>query len=164
VTSLTYFVQSFAWSVAGGLVGYMVGVNLRRSTEGADVAGQSRRWRPKFEHFISVVVVSLGVLTAVQGYMFSQRTDQLSRCQLAYTTGFADAIDARTQASKEKDEAQDELWRIIRSGFQAPGPDVRERFEKQLNLYLDAREKVKESQQANPYPPAPRDLCPESAR
>lgn len=164
MTVLTFSIQSFAWSVAGGLVGYMVGVNLRRSTEGADVAGQSRRWRPRFEHIISVVVVTLGVLTAVQGYVFSRRTDDLSRCQLAYSTGFADALDARTKANQEVTDAQDELWKTVQRGFQAPGADARAMFERQLSAYLDARTKAKAAQAGNPYPPAPRDLCPGSAR
>lgn len=159
MNAVIYLVQAFAWSVAGGLIGYMFGANLCRTTEGSDVT--KTRWRPKFDHIIAACFLALAVATAVQGYVLGNRTDALSRCQLAYSTGFADAIDARTQASREKDEAQDELWKIVRSGFQAPGPDIRTRFEHQLNLYLDARERVKESQKDNPYPPAPRDACPE---
>lgn len=163
MNTITYLTQAIAWSITGGFVGFMVGSNLCRK-EGSAVATERRRWRPRFDHVIVAVVLALGLATALQGYFLNARQEELSRCQLAYSTGFADAIDARTQASKEKDEAQDELWRIVQSGFQAPGPDVRVRFEKQLNQYLEAREKVKESQKDNPYPPAPRDLCPESAR
>ncbi len=162
MTLLVYIVESLPWAVGGLIVGFLLGVNVRRKlaeTE-RDVTEPRRWWPPNGMVILGLFVALLGVATAVQGYWLGSRTDEIARCQLAYSQGFADAIDARTQAAQEVTNAQDELWRTVQRGFQVPGPDARTQFEKQLNDYLAARQKSKATQEQNPYPPAPRDICP----
>lgn len=158
---LTYSIQAFAWSVAGAFIGYMIGATVAR--EGMDVT-QKKRWRPRFDIVITVVVLTLGVLTAVQGYVLGQRTADLSRCQLAYSSGFADALDARSQSSRAAQDALDQWMTSINNTIQAPSPQAADKIRAAFRDYLDARAKAKQTQEDNPYPPAPRDLCPDSVR
>lgn len=158
----TYLVQAFAWSVAGGLIGFMFGTNLCRTTEGADV--KQTRWWPKFDYVITALFLTLAVLTAVQGYVLGNRTDELSRCQLAYSTGFADAIDARSQATAQAQEALDQWMTTVNASIQTPSPEAAVLIRQAFTDYLNARAEAKKTQQDNPYPPAPREACPEVDR
>lgn len=173
MTSWLYMTQSVPWIVAGLLVGFFVG----RSTvavetiadavqhevdhmSGKDVTvKEPRRSRFTTTHVLGAVVVLLGVFTAVQSYVQGEATARLTECQTAYANGFADALDARSKATQEAQEAQDELWTTVAS--LSPTPESREVFREALADYLAKRAAAKKAQAENPYPEPPRDVCEE---
>lgn len=119
--------------------------------------------RPKISSnmVIAAVLVALGLATAVQSYVHSEATARLTACQTAYANGFADALDARSKASAEAQEALDTWMATLNSVIQAPSADAREKIRKAFQDYLEARRDAKETQRDHPYPPAPRDVCKE---
>lgn len=179
MTSWTYITQSVPWIALGLIAGFFMG----RSTvavdaiadavqdEGDVVSGTStkpaRRWRFTATHAIGVVVIVLGVFTAVQSYVQGQAnqlqsdaTERLQACQTAYSNGFADAIDARSEASADAQNALDDLLSSVASI--TPTPDGRDQFRDALTEYLAKRADAKRAQKEHPYPPAPRDVCKEA--
>lgn len=123
---------------------------------------QETRRRPRFttNAVLGTVIVVLGVFTAVQSYVQGEATARLADCQTAYSNGFADALDARSEATAEAQDALDELLTTV-AGI-TPTPQGQDTFRDALKDYLDKRAKAKETQAENPYPPAPRDVCKET--
>lgn len=175
MTSWTYLTQSVPWILAGLLVGFFVG----RSTAAVDaiaVAVQdeggsmpedkpvqdTRRRRPRLtvNGALGAVIVALGIFTAVQSYVQSEATAKLTACQTAYANGFADALDARSSATAEAQDALDELLSTVASI--TPTPEGRDQFREALAEYLSKRADAKKTQKEHPYPPAPRDVCKEA--
>ena len=104
------------------------------------------------------MVVLLGVLTVVQGLIQSAATDRLTQCQADYSTGFADALSARAQASTEAQAALDDLMSTVGGALTGSAPD-RAAVQQAIADYLAKREAVKRQQQAHPHPPPPRAVC-----
>jgi hypothetical protein len=172
VTVWTYLTLSFAWSLVGWLIGFLMG----RSTVAVDAiaddvvqgegdavpeAKQPARRRWSMNHAIGAVVLALGIFTAVQAIIQSDATDRLAECQIAYSNGFADALDARSQATSEAQDALDELLTTVAAI--TPTPEGRDAFRSALSEYLSKRAAAKQAQAENPYPPAPRDVCKEAS-
>lgn len=179
MTSFFYVIQSLPWIVAGLLVGFFMGratvaadaIAVAVQVEGDGMAREStdstsgkRRLRFTSNGVVAVLLVVLGVATAVQSYVQAETnerqataTERLQACQTAYSNGFADAIDARSTATQEAQDALDELLSTVAS--LTPTPDSRERFRDALEDYLDKRADAKRAQKEHPYPPAPRDVC-----
>jgi uncharacterized membrane protein YcjF (UPF0283 family) len=172
VTSLLYIVQSLPWIVAGLLVGFFVGratVAVEVVTEAAQGEGDvmrdsstpKKRWmRITTNGVIAFLLIVLGVATAVQSYVQSEATARLTECQTAYANGFADALDARSQATSEAQNALDELLSTVAAI--TPTPEGRNQFREALADYLKKRAEAKKTQQEHPFPPAPRDVCKET--
>lgn len=174
MTSLTYIVESTSWIAIGLLVGFFLGRSTVAAGAIADAVypkGDSmpedtgpdvkRRRRPRLTATVvlGVVIAALGVFTAVQSYVQSEATERLTACQQAYTDGFADAIDARSQASADAQEALDEWMTKVNEVIKTPSPEAAKQIREAFQEYLDARAEAKETQQDHPYPPAPRDVC-----
>jgi hypothetical protein len=165
VTSWSYVVQSTPWIVAGLLVGFFVGrstvaaeVIADGTQEGDDMSGKSkRRFRFTSNGVIAALLVMLGIATAVQSYVQSEATERLAVCQQAYSNGFADALDARSDATQAAQNALDDLLSSVASI--TPTPQGRDQFRAALTEYLDKRAAAKRAQKEHPYPPAPRDVC-----
>lgn len=170
-SSVLYIVQSTPWIAAGLLVGFFVG----RSTVAAGVIIEAvqgegdgmresstpkRKWRLTTNGVIAFVLVLLGTGTAVQSYVQSEATAKLTECQTAYANGFADALDARSKASGEAQDALDELLSTVAAI--TPTPEGRDQFSAALADYLTKRAEAKKTQKEHPYPPAPRDVCKEA--
>jgi len=169
VTSWTYITQSVPWIALGLIAGFFMGRSTVAVTAIADavqdegdvvpgtISKPARKWRFTATHAIGVVVIVLGVFTAVQSYVQADATNQLAVCQQAYTNGFADAIDARSAASQEAQDALDDLLSTVASI--TPTPQGRDQFRDALTEYLAKRAAAKQAQKEHPYPPAPRDVC-----
>lgn len=172
-SSLLYIVQSTPWIAMGLLIGFFLG----RSTVAAEAIIQAvqpegdempnpstpkKRRRARFTSngVIAGLLILLGTATAVQAYVQSQDTARLNECQTAYANGFADALDARSKASVEAQDAQDELWTTVAS--LSPAPESREVFRQALADYLKKRAQAKKAQAENPFPEPPRDVCKEN--
>lgn len=169
MTSLTYLAESVPWILAGLVTGFFLG----RSTVAVEVIADavqdgeaemsdkpaSRKRRPKFttNGVTMGVLIVLGIATAVQTYVQGEATARLTECQTAYANGFADALEARSEASADAQEAQDELWRKVAA--LTPTPQARGQFKAALDEYLDKRGQAKEAQAENPFPAPPRDVC-----
>ncbi|MFE2751554.1 hypothetical protein ACFXGA_06075 [Actinosynnema sp. NPDC059335] len=154
-----YLLHSVVW-LAGGFV---LGVLYTRSSqdvhrianavEGAVQTVPRRRWRPSYQVVLGVVVLVLTMYTTVT-------TWRLSECQLAYANRFADALDARTVATGEAQQALDELMATVGQLMTGgASPQARESFRAALHEYLTKRDSAKRKQAEHPFPPAPRDLC-----
>lgn len=172
-SSLLYIVQSTPWIVAGLLVGFFVGrstVAAEAITEATQTEGdvmrdpstpeKKRKWRVTTNGVIAFLLVLLGTATAVQAYVHSTATARLTECQTAYANGFADALEARSKATAEAQDAQDELWSAVAS--LTPTPEGRAAFWAALNEYLDKRAAAKKAQAEHPFPDPPRDVCKEA--
>lgn len=105
------------------------------------------------------VVAALGILSQVQAYQFSRDNKATTDCLRAYSTGFADAIDASRSAQVGVTDAQDDMWQTIRDGLRSPSPEIRGKFESQVDEYLKARAQAKTVLAEHPIK-APRDICP----
>ena len=116
-----------------------------------------RRIEPQW--VIGLVVLALGVVTVIQGIAFTNRAEDLARCQQAYSNAFADAIDARQHASRNAQRAMDTLVAAIGTRLAHPERDT-PTVQRAIENYLDQRRAYTTQQHRNPYPPPPRDLCP----
>lgn len=170
MTSLLYVVQSVPWIAAGLLVGFFVG----RSTvaaeaitdavqqEGDDVresSGPKKKFRFTSNGVIAALLVVLGIATAVQAVVQNQADARQDACQTAYANGFADALDARSQSSREAQDALDAWMTKVNAIIQAPTPEARGQILQAFKDYLAARQEAKDTQADHPFPPAPRDVC-----
>jgi hypothetical protein len=157
---VAYLSQSLAWSLLGALVGFSVGLHIcwECRKRGVEVPFTHRAGRVGYAVLVVVVAV-LAIVSQVQAFQFSRDNKATTDCLRAYSTGFADAIDASRKAAAEVSSAQDDLWRTISEGLKAPGADIRGRFERQLDDYLKARDVAKQTATANAIK-APRDICP----
>lgn len=168
MTSLSYILQSVPWTLAGVLVGWFMcraaivadaiaGVVL----EGDAMPDEQIRvpwWKHITSmHVIGAVVVFLGVFTAVQGYVQNEANERLALCTKAYSDGFADAIDVRSKASAEAQEALDDFITAIAKA--TPTAEGREQIRRAFNDYLSKRAAAKKAQEENPFPAPPRDVC-----
>jgi hypothetical protein len=163
------------WSVLCVAVGFGWGRYNRRAIETIAVAAVARggsvaveetsaRRRLRFEHVIAAFLVLLGLFTAAQSWYQSERTRQNAECTRAYADGFADALDARSEASAAAQNALD-AWMTTLDELMTktpPGADPtasRERFRAATVEYLSKRAEAKKQMRDNPFPAAPRDLC-----
>lgn len=167
-SSLLYIVQSAPWIVAGLLVGFFVGRSTVAAAviidavqgEGDDMPSKpKRKFRFTSNGVIAALLIVLGTATAVQSWAQSEATARLTECQTAYANGFADALDARSEATSAAQDALDELLSTVAAI--APTPEGRQTFRLALEDYLSKRAEAKKTQAENPYPPAPRDVCKE---
>ena len=166
MTSWSYILVSIPWAAIGLLVGFFVGRSTVAVDAIADAVQEGDRMseshpdgRSRFSgiHLIGLLVVALGIFTAVQSYVQGRATERLAMCQQAYSNGFADALDARSEATAAAQTALDDLLTTVASI--TPTPDGREKFRAALTEYLEKRGAAKKAQQEHPYPPAPRDVC-----
>lgn len=162
-SSLLYIVQSAPWIGAGLLVGFFVGRStvaaevIIDAAQGDNMPATRKRVRFTSNGVIAAVLIALGIATAVQAYVQSEATARLTDCQTAYANGFADALDARSNATAEAQDALDQLLTVV-AGLD-PSPDSQKKFRDALSDYLEKRAKAKKTQVENPYPEPPRDVC-----
>jgi hypothetical protein len=180
MTTSLYLLHALGWSTAGAIVGVLLdrGVlalqqiaHATMQEEPVDHPAQPHHHKPVRRRFgrsvVPAVLLVLAVVTAVQGVVTArtnahqdEETRRVQNCQLAYANGFADALDARAEASVAAQDALDELMTTVGT-LTAGGasPEAREKFRAALSDYLQKRVAAKQRQKDNPYPPAPRDLC-----
>lgn len=168
---LTYLVERIPWAVVGLLIGHMLSrgicdlrvIAVAVNPEESDMAVRPHRpWyrRITSNGIVGVVVFVLAVGTVVQGYVSSEATRRIAECTKGYSNGFADALDARSDANASAQQALDDL--MTKVGELSAGvstPESRAVFRSALNDYLAKRAEAKKQQAENPYPPAPRDVC-----
>lgn len=173
-----YLLQTLGWCAVGFVAGFLAGRAARDMhriadavTEGGAVPASRRRrmWdrlKPSGQFLVALVVVVLGVLTVVQGLIQSAATRRVSQCHAAYANAFADALDARSRASQEAQDALDGLMITIGRLSATPVADEADRARrseesrKAISDYVTKRAQAKDQQARNPYPPPPRDACP----
>jgi hypothetical protein len=165
---IQYLSQSLAFSVAGLLVGFFLGVRVTLSiftARGLITVTHTQRHKLRRLGYIALVlsVAALAAFTVVQGYIFNNRTERITSCQIAYSNGVADALDARSTATRESQEALDEWMAKVNQSLQPPAsPAAADSIRAAFTEYLNKRAKAREAQASTPFPPAPRDVCPES--
>jgi len=171
--TIIYALQSSIWALFGLMAGFALGLTVRdirlsrrdlhriaTAVDGEDpVTDEPRLSLHKWQRVLGGIVFVLSLLTAVQGIYQWAEVRRIADCQSAYSNGFADAIDARTAATGEAQNALDKLMTSVGKVMQSTDPGRRDDVQTAIREYLDARAKAKATQQANPYPPAPRDLC-----
>lgn len=175
MTSWGYILQSLPWAIAGALVGFFMGrstvavqVIAEAVQEGADMPAEEIRipWYRKITamQVIGTVVVLLGIFTAVQGYVLNdetrrqgQETQRLGQCMIAYGNGFADALEARSNASQEAQNGLDDL--LTKAVSATPTVEGRDVVRQALHDYLANRAAAKKTQAEHPFPDPPRDAC-----
>jgi urease accessory protein UreF len=157
----------------GFVVGFLLG-RMSRDThdiavtmdQGEFVDERKRRRRPTYQSVMGVVVVLLGLATAVQGIYQDSATRRVANCTRAYANGFADAIDARSEASAASQNALDGWMTTLDELLTRATPETdtaaaRERFRLSTAEYLSKRAEFKKQQAEHPLPPPPRDVCSE---
>lgn len=103
---------------------------------------------------IGLLLLILGVGTAVQSIVTSQHVGQLQQCQARYANRFAKALDTRTEVSNGSQRALDGLVTAI-----SEHPDDRKATSAALENYLQQRRMAKQQREQNPYPDPPREAC-----
>jgi hypothetical protein len=171
-SSLTYVVQSLPWTLAGFIGGCLVTIKVIQ-TRLVGTLQEKPVTPPKPPpnrrittiHVLlamGLVVVALTIASAVQSWLVQQANDRLTQCLVSFADKTADAIDARSKASTEAQKAQIQMWRTI---FGQPQNDEgRAEARRVFEGYLNKATASIEAQKTNPYPPPPRDVCPDSAR
>lgn len=174
-----YVIQTAGWCAAGFVAGFLAGRAARdvhRIADAVTTKGETmtdvtrRRWwdRSKTRIVIAAIVVGLGILTVAQGLVQSAAIRRITNCQTTFSNQFADALEARSLASQQAQDALDELMTVVgRLGASPPAnpaeaEERRETYRKAITGYLDKRAAVRASQQRNPYPKPPREACPTS--
>jgi hypothetical protein len=117
---------------------------------------------------LAVVVTLIGVATIVLGILVTReqaaadaRDDRLTACITGYSNALADALDQRTTANMETNEAVAGVMQAFADAFSQAPADARENIRKALVAYTEARDKARESRAQTPLPEAPRDACAE---
>lgn len=185
MSSLSYIAESVPWALGGLLLGHFIGRATVAADALADVAETERGDTmsdapdppPRRRLWLSTntvivgVIVALGLLTAIQAYVQGEATDRqaaetqrltevnrrLGSCLEDFANGVADALDARFAASSAAQQALDDLLDTVSSA--TPDAQGRARAQRALDDYQRKRTDAKNAQRANPYPPAPRDVC-----
>ena len=129
--------------------------------EGATVtAAAPRRKRWTFEKTAATALIVMGLFTAAQSLYQDSATRRVAECTRAYSNGFADALDARSEANAAAQQALDELMtQVGQLSTGIPTEENRGQFRTALQDYLAKRAEAKKKQQENKFPPAPRDVC-----
>lgn len=113
-------------------------------------------------HAIGAVVLVLTVLSAIQSSLTQQSNTRLNKCLITYANDTADAIEARSKASGEAQVALVQMWSTI---FAQPQTDAgRAESRRVFEDWLNKAKASITAQHTHPYPEAPRDVCPDSAR
>lgn len=130
--------------------------------EPASETGQRRWWqREPNQRVVAIVVVLLGILTVAQGLLANNATERLTECQSHYANQFADALETRTQATARTQRALDDLMQTVGATLADPNAAQRQRIQRAVADYLALRQRSERQRDANPYPPPPRDACPQ---
>lgn len=172
-SSLTYVVESLPWAIGGFLAGVLTTRLIRHkdTIQEAPVTPppSHKRHRLTLLHVIGMVLIVLTCASSVQAWQaqrdnerLTQDNARLAQCLASYSNAIADAIEVRSKASSEAQQAQDEMWRTLLQ--LSPGPESQAKARKVFQDYLDKRAQVAKAQQTNPYPPPPREVCPETVR
>ena len=168
MNACAYTIHALGWSFFGALMGVLIDrtlADLRRaiSTEAPVNQNVKRRFGGAV---VPAVLVVLAIVTALSTGINANTNNaqdeedrRIQQCQLAYANGFADALDARSDATTAAQLALDDLMTEIGALAAAPSVDNSARFQAALSEYLAKRAEARKQQQENPYPPAPRDLC-----
>jgi hypothetical protein len=168
-----YVLHALGWSLLGGVVGVLLDRAVlalqqiaRTTPQEESVHTSDRPTRRQRMHrwfsrsVVPAVLIVLALGTVTQGFITAHVTKGVQDCQLLYANRFADAIDARADATREAQDSLDELMATVGElTTSAASPAAREKFTTALSQYLVKRETSKQKQRENPYPPAPRDLC-----
>lgn len=182
MTSGIYLVHALGWSASGAVVGVLLDRGVlalqqiaRATTQEEPVAApdqpaHGRKLQRQFgRSVVPAVLVVLAIVTAVTSVVTARtnnaqdmETRRVVACQAAYANGFADALEARSTATTEAQNALDDLMATVgqlTTSNAGEAVETRERFRAALAAYLGKRAEAKKQQQQNPYPPPPRDLC-----
>lgn len=168
MTGWLYLTQSIPLGIAGlvvgGVVGFCTGWVMATASNGkettmTDTPRRALRARVTGVQVLGLVVLLLAGLSAVQSYSQGRATAEIALCQQSYSNGFADALDARTMANSEAQQALDDLMSTVGEVLTSADPAAGERMTAAVREYLAKRVEAKRTQAANPYPPAPRDAC-----
>lgn len=170
MTIFAYLAERVPWAIVGLLTGYLLGRGIRileridaaGSPEESNVDQRSRGARLRKitgNHVLGTVVFVLAFGTVVQGYIQNERTESQAACLRNYSNGFADALDVRSKATAEAQQALDDLMTEIGQLTATPSADNQIRFRVALQAYLTKRTETKQEQKDNPYPAPPRDVC-----
>lgn len=170
---LSYLVERIPWAVVGLLIGHLLSRGIcdlhavAVAVNPEDSMAEPRKpWYRRItgNGLLGGVVFVLAVGTVVQGYVQNEQTQRIAECTKGYSNGFADAIEARSEASAAWQNALDG-WMSTLDELMTKTPvgsdpaAARERFKLATADYLTKRAEAKQQQERNPYPPPPRDLC-----
>lgn len=116
-------------------------------------------------HVISLVVVAIGLVTAVVGYQITRNQDRIVGCVVGYSNAAAAAAKARSAASNAALDQLDMVMEAVANAYSAADlgqvNDARAEVRAAIQNYVDARHDAKEAQRRNPLPDPPRDACAE---
>ncbi|WP_076260893.1 hypothetical protein [Intrasporangium flavum] len=102
--------------------------------------------------WLVILAMAASGVSSLQLVRAGNDLDKLGSCVADYNQRFAEAYKARLDASAQVNEALD---RIVVTVYSAD----REGFRKAVANYVTNRQKVKNAQATNPYPPLPTTYC-----
>lgn len=169
---LIYLTLSIAWGVGGFVGGFYLGARAKKKldpdkepamtsplNEEVELVVDRLPWYRRTQVWIGVTVALVGLGTIGQGFVFGAKTAAITNCQAAWIQGFSTALSANSAAAQAALAPQDEMWKTFREGLTGATPDIRAKFSQQLDEYLAARQKAKDTRSDNPIVAAPANLC-----
>lgn len=106
---------------------------------------------------LGILVILVTIASGVQAYVQGQATQRIANCTKAYSDGFADAIEERSAASADAQNALDDLMFAIAKA--TPTADRQAAARRAFDTYIAKRAEAKKTQAEHPFPAPPRDVC-----
>jgi len=172
VNTATLVVVLVGSNVACLFLGYLFGrltratVEIEETMEASDAAqppSPEQKRKITALHVISLVVVAIGLVTAVVGYQITRNQDRIVGCVVGYSNAAATAAKARAHASNVALDQLDAVMDAVAKAYAAADlgqvNDARTSVRAAIQGYVDARHDAKEAQRKNPLPEPPQDAC-----
>lgn len=160
-----------ATNPACALLGFLFGRITRATVDIADSVTEEGTEMPDKEKrrvgrtnpitIISVVVVLIGLITAIVGYQVTRNQDRIVGCVVGYSNASADAFEQRADAQREVNDQLANFMRAVRDAFSSAPADGRKKVFDAVEDFVKADDEAKRIRGENPLPEAPRDACAE---
>lgn len=112
-------------------------------------------------HWLTAVVATIGIVTAIIGLMVTHNQDRLVGCVVTYSDAAGDAIEQRSIASNAVNTQLDNVMAAFLAAFTDAPAAGRDRVFKAIEAFNKARLEAKQAQKENPLPEVPRNACAE---
>lgn len=157
---VAYLMHSAAWSLAGFLLGWLLGHLGRRISNLEEVVSMPPSSRPAhrpgrspftWERVAGVVLVVLSAVTIITAATSAHQLQRTTECQTAYNVALRDLLGQRTESTQRVRQAQ----RDFIAALAAPGVETLDEARPALDRYRGAIEADAAARDRTPVPAAP---------
>lgn len=157
---ITYLMHSGAWSLAGFLLGWMLGVIGRHAQEGRTMPSHQQPPRPRsardrgfiVERVAGIALVVLAAVTLITAAVSARQLQTVTECQTRYNVQLGHLLDNRSASAVKLRDAQREFI----TALAAPDAGFEDQATKDAFLrYRAALDADAANRQRNPVPDPP---------